>query len=236
MGLIEKIFEILAKEKKSYDLPFENNMGGLLQEILPGDVVLISGNSRLSDIIKLVTRSIWSHCALYVGNGNIIEADNLRYDNGNVVHMKKAEVIVSPLEKYRLYNMRVKRPVQLTSEDREIVIAEAYAHKGKGYDQKNLINFLLKEIGLKKFSPFANIGSEDKEEMCSGLIVQSFQTVNYPILPYTAHVRKKDITIKKRNHTQFAPGDFDRASSQFWKTVTFQGIGSDKHYREIQWD
>ena len=37
------------------------------QSLEPGDVLLVEGNSRISDVIKYLTQSTWSHSTLYVG-------------------------------------------------------------------------------------------------------------------------------------------------------------------------
>ena len=39
----------------------------LAQALRPGDVLLVEGNSRISGAIKYLTRSTWSHAALFVG-------------------------------------------------------------------------------------------------------------------------------------------------------------------------
>ena len=33
----------------------------------PGDVLLVEGRLRVSDVIKVITQSSWSHTALYIG-------------------------------------------------------------------------------------------------------------------------------------------------------------------------
>ena len=37
------------------------------------DVLLVEGRSRVSDVIKLITQSSWSHAALFIGSLNDIE-------------------------------------------------------------------------------------------------------------------------------------------------------------------
>ena len=36
-------------------------------ELRIGDVILVEGRSRVSDVIKIITQSPWSHSALYIG-------------------------------------------------------------------------------------------------------------------------------------------------------------------------
>ena len=35
--------------------------------LMPGDVLLVEGNTRMSAAIKYLTQSMWSHAALYIG-------------------------------------------------------------------------------------------------------------------------------------------------------------------------
>ncbi len=235
MGLSNLLVSLLQKERKIYALPFENNVEGIFQVIQPGDVVLVEGNTYMSEIIKILTRSTWSHCFLYIGDKEIIESDTASYENGKLVKLKQPKVMKNPVEKYFSYNIRIKRPVQITQEDLDAVIKSAKDHVGREYDRKNILNFIYKYMGLKKFDLSANIGESDKY-ICSGLVAKVFQEVNYPVLPSIALVRNKKTTVKRRNFTQFSPGDFDKASSQFWQTIQFQFVGKTEFYKDIEWD
>src|ERR1700748_2337054 len=57
----------LEKEVPGYE-PFTPSDPEYLRSVIePGDVLLVEGNNRISGIIKYLTRSTWSHAALYVG-------------------------------------------------------------------------------------------------------------------------------------------------------------------------
>lgn len=45
-----------------------NNMVNLYRVIQPEDVLLVEGRSKISQIIQLLTKSSWSHAAIYVGD------------------------------------------------------------------------------------------------------------------------------------------------------------------------
>ncbi len=47
-------------------------------EIRPCDVMLVEGRSRVSEIIRTVTQSPWSHSALYIGRIHDIDDGELR--------------------------------------------------------------------------------------------------------------------------------------------------------------
>ena len=48
------------------------------RQIRKGDVVLVEGNERISEVIKYLTQSSWSHSALYVGDEAIKRDPELR--------------------------------------------------------------------------------------------------------------------------------------------------------------
>ena len=47
-------------------------------EVKACDVILVEGRSRVSEVIKLITQSSWSHAALYLGRLHDIEDSLLR--------------------------------------------------------------------------------------------------------------------------------------------------------------
>ncbi|HNL28190.1 MAG TPA: lipo-like protein, partial [bacterium] len=65
--------ERLNRDLISYHLRTRNNMENLKRALKPGDVVLVEGNKLISRVIMAITHSTWSHCALYVGDGKIID-------------------------------------------------------------------------------------------------------------------------------------------------------------------
>ncbi len=40
----------------------------LCASLRPGDVLLVEGDARISEVIKYLTQSTWSHAAFYVGD------------------------------------------------------------------------------------------------------------------------------------------------------------------------
>jgi hypothetical protein len=58
----------LTKPLARYSLTFPNDMGELRKSLRKGDVLLVEGNERISECIKYLTQSSWSHSALYVGD------------------------------------------------------------------------------------------------------------------------------------------------------------------------
>ena len=60
--------DLLTKPIKSYALHIPNDIAALKRHIRKGDVILVEGNERISECIKYLTQSSWSHSALYVGD------------------------------------------------------------------------------------------------------------------------------------------------------------------------
>ncbi len=50
----------------------------LRYELRPCDILLIEGHNRISQIIKVITRSSWLHAALHIGRLYDIEDKNMQ--------------------------------------------------------------------------------------------------------------------------------------------------------------
>jgi Permuted papain-like amidase enzyme, YaeF/YiiX, C92 family len=185
--------------------------------IRPADVLLVEGpRSNINSAIRYLTRSTWSHSALYVGLGA-----NLGEHNGEALVLVEAElgkgVIASPLSKYATHNTRICRPVGLSNEDRTKLIRFAVERIGYSYDLKNIIDlmrYLLPQppVPASWRRRMIALGSgEPTRAICSSLIAQAFQSVSYPILPEVKLVdepsRREILHI--RHHSLFTPRDFD---------------------------
>ncbi len=214
--------------------------------IQPGDVLLVEGGrSKIASAIKYLTQSTWSHAALYVGDApGLVDAD------GAPTPLIEAElgygIIASPLAKYATFNIRICRPVGLTPEDRERLIAYAVGRLGGQYDLRNvldLVRFLLPNppIPQRFRRRLLSLGSgEPTRAICSTLIARAFQEVRYPILPKVevqqsgdamSNARRREV-LHIRHSSLFTPRDFD--VSPFFRIVkpTIE-LGFD--YKELVW-
>ncbi len=190
---------LLTKPIKSYALHIPNDMAALKRHIRKGDVILVEGNERISECIKYLTQSSWSHAALYVGDEPIRrnlemkaplvaqfgeEADFLL-----VEAIVEAGVVLSPLSKYRDFNLRVCRPFNLSAADLADVMDEAIRSVGDTYDLRNVIDlaryFLPVSLVPARFRRQAlQFGSgEPTRVICSSVIASSFHRVKFPIVP-----------------------------------------------------
>ena len=58
----------LQAESSGYEPYTPSDPETLRRVLVPGDILLIEGNLRISATIKYLTQSTWSHSALYVGD------------------------------------------------------------------------------------------------------------------------------------------------------------------------
>ena len=185
--------------------------------IRPSDVLLVEGRrSNIGSAIRYLTQSTWSHAALYVGLGA-----NLGERDGEPLVLVEAElgrgVIASPLSKYATHNTRICRPVGLNPNDRMKVVQFAINRIGDAYDLKNIIDlsrYLLPRplVPARWRRRMIALGSgEPTRAICSSLIAQAFQSVNYPILPDVTLVdeQSRREIMHIRHHSLYTPRDFD---------------------------
>jgi len=202
--------------------PFSTYEIPLLEEVMqPGDILLVEGNTRISTAIKFLTQSTWSHSAFYAGPDA-----NIENEAGEPCPLIEAElndgVICSPLSKYKNFNIRICRPVNLTDEDRHAVVKFMVNSIGIQYDLKHIFDMLryflpTPPIPVRYRRQLIALGSGDPSRaICSSLIAESFQSIRYPILPKvetktevsTYHYSVKQIYHIK-HHSLFTPRDFD---------------------------
>ena len=199
----------------TYDVP-------VLESCLqPADILLVEGDTRISTAIKYLTQSTWSHAAFYAGPGT-----QTFPEDGEPCPLIEAEiadgVIASPLSKYRNFNTRICRPVNLSEDDRNTVVGRMVRSIGLNYDLQHIFDlarylFPTPPVPVRFRRRMLAFGSGDPSKaICSTLIAETFQSIRYPILP---RVEKKTILsdyhysvqeiLHIRHHSLFTPRDFD---------------------------
>lgn len=212
----ERLATFLSKDLPGYQRLDTIAIAEIASTLEKGDIVLVDGNTRISTAIKYLTQSTWSHACLYIGEKgddsaqlNLIEAD---LKNG--VHLIN-------LDRYASFNLRICRPVNLSSEEIEQLVAFARQRIGHQYDLKNVVD-LIRYLIQKPAVPnryrraLISLGSgEPTKAICSTLIAESFQSINYPILPRrngegeTPGEAGEVPRFYRRHFTHFTPRDFD---------------------------
>ncbi len=216
------MFDRFLQKEVRHEIPFELHLDELLEALEPADVILTSGNRKLGKIIQHITRSPWSHAAMYVGNGKLIEADDISYQNGRFVREEK-RVRYNPIDKYLQHHIRIKRPVLLEQPQR--VIDFVKAHEGMPYDNTSIARLVFQQLGFRNYDSKHNLGGCKEQTCntvhCSGLLARVFQEVDYPINPTVISIKDGKAVYGKRHSSQIVPADFDFAGQAWFETIPF---------------
>lgn len=217
----------------------------LMATLMPGDVLLVEGLTRISVAIKYLTQSTWSHAALYVGpqSGDPVDAIGApAFVEADAV----TGVRLVGVGEYAGLHTRVCRPVGLTGEDCQALIDFALSRIGQKYDLKNVFDlarylFPTPPVPVRWRRRMLAFGSGDPTRaICSTLIAQCFQSIRYPILPQieikpAAREGCDDCVeevLRRRHHSLFVPRDFD--TSPYFAVVKPSLVGG-FDYRALHW-
>ncbi len=190
---------LLTKPLKNYTPRFPNDLGELKRHIRKGDILLVEGEQRVSEVIKYLTQSSWSHSALYIGDElvrrNYPQLGQLRASLGDEVNhlvieaLVETGVVVAPLSKYINFNIRVCRPHQLRKEHLQTILDDVINQLGHSYDLQNVFDlaryFLPVSLVPRRFRRKAlQFGSGlPTQVICSSMLAAAFDKVGFPIIP-----------------------------------------------------
>lgn len=229
-ALTRGLVRYLTAELPSYQRRVPNDMARLRLDLCPGDVLLVEGKSRISRVIMTLTQSSWSHAGMYIGDallhwgGPRAEAalEQFGADASHlVIESDMAEgVRTKPLTWYAEHNLRVCRPVGLTTAELERVVAEMIHHLGLRYDRRNIF-----DLG-RYLTPFHLIparwrrrplylgSSSSREVICSALIAKAFYRVGFPVQPILgAATGAGSRAVVARHPSYIMPRDFDLSAN-----------------------
>ena len=219
------VIKHLNRERPLRQFPL-SDFERLSHELKPCDVILVEGRSRISDIIRWLTNSPWTHAALYIGRIYDIEDEGLRakireiYDGAPSDRLIiESELgygtVVRPLSVYRDEHLRLCRPSRLSHKDSSQVVQYAASQIGLDYDVRqifDLMRFLLPWYILPKrwaSTLFRQNSHRPAKTVCSTMIADSFGNVNFPILPLVKHSDQGETQLFRRNPRLCTPSDFD---------------------------
>ena len=240
----EKLARFLSKPVHVHGTAPAAKPHRLASVLLPGDVVLVEGNSRISTAIKYLTQSTWSHAALYVGlaplrTGGVAEPCFIEADISDGVRCVG-------LSEFAELHVRICRPIGLTEADCAAVIGFARARIGDRYDLRNvadLARYLLPTppVPRRWRRRLLTLGSGDPTRaICSSLVAQAFHAAGYPILPLVREFSADapdcpacvHEILQARHYSFFVPRDFD--VSPYFEVVK-PGLPPGFDYRAIEW-
>lgn len=248
----KKIVGWLTAEQVSVNPPlcdFER----IRYEIRPCDVVLVEGRSRISEIIRTITQSPWSHSALYIGRIHDIDDEELRekvlsFYAGDPDEQLIIEAwlgvgtVVEPLSKYREDSLRVCRPAGLARQDAQHIMKFALHHLGFEYDLRQLMDlgrFLFPYSIIPRrwrSSLFEHNAGVPTRSVCSSMIAAAFASVKFPVLPMLEERRDGSLRMVPRNSRLFTPRDFDY--SPYFDIIKCPHLDftTQPTYRDLPWD
>ncbi len=247
----KKITAWLDSEPENHAVP-PSDYQQLCYEVRPCDVILVEGGSRVSEVIKYVTLSSWTHAALYIGRLHDIDDTDLREeiqqnypitpdDQLLVEAMLGMGTIIRPLSYYRGDHLRICRPNKLARQDAQWVVRYAVERLGKDYDVRqifDLLRFFL-PYGLLprkwRSTLFESHAGEPTKTVCSTLIGRAFASVHYPILPSLSQNEKGQLQLVRRNSKLLTPKDFDY--SPYFDLIKYPILNFDEIsiYRKLPW-
>lgn len=249
--LKQKFINWLKNEQPAEEQPI-CDFARISYELRLCDILLIEGRSRISKIIQTITQSPWSHAALYIGRLHDIQNPVLqekvkRHYQGVIGKQLIIEsvlgegTIVSSIEKYRDFHIRICRPTGLTQQDAQKVITSAIGHLGLQYDMRHnfdLARFLIpwRIIPRRWYSSlFTRNPGIPTKEICSLMIAESFMSVNFPILPIIKTDKESGLQLYHRNPRLFTPRDFDY--SPFFEIIKYPIIelSDTAIYQHLPW-
>ena len=246
------IRELTRDSPTTSDLPL-CDFDRILYEIRLCDVILVEGQNRISEVIKTITQSSWSHAALYIGRLHDIENPKLRNLISMTFHgspdtpliiesILGKGTVVNPLASYAKDNVRICRPKGLSRQDAQHIIAHAINRLGNQYDVRQIIDlarFLLPwTIIPRRFrsSLFNEHAGQSMRTVCSSMIAEAFESVHFPVLPLIKPHGETNIELIHRNVKLFTPRDFDYSPYFDIIKFPFLEIADNPAYHSLPWN
>lgn len=187
-GLIDALARYLARPAKRPNPALTVDPQSLAAVLVPGDVLLTDGSSRMAALVRRVTRSPWSHVAMYVGPLEqgpdprcIVEADIA------------AGVKAVRLSELKGLRVRALRPKGLDDMLRRRLTDWVVSRIGGQYDLAHawaLAKRLLR-LPLPSRSPGA-MGQSATRFICSTLLAQAFLLVGHPVAADPSYITPRD--------------------------------------------
>mgnify|MGYP001167020003 FL=1 len=203
-----------------------SDVSALIREAQRGDVILVEGQSRVSDVIRWVTLSPWTHAALYIGTINELPGSKLqeeiqKFYEGSLDEPLVIEsflgqgTIVQPVSVYEKKHLRLARPKGLKRVDALRVTEYAVSRLGALYDVRqifDLLRFLFPWFIVPRrwrSSLFHRNSGPNTRTVCSTMIAEAFGRAQFPILPLVVRLEDGTSRFYRRNPKLCTPSHFD---------------------------
>ncbi|MCB1692780.1 MAG: hypothetical protein KDI19_08445, partial [Pseudomonadales bacterium] len=248
MGLLRvistPIVKWLNKQSAVHGTPL-SDYERIQHELRTCDVLLVEGRSRVSNVIRVVTQSPWTHAALYIGRIHDVDDPDLRKIIRHHYHGDESDRLViesdlgagtaiHKLEIYRHDHLRICRPSRLGHKDAQQVVRYAVSRLGIDYDVRQILDlarFLFPWTFLPRrwrSSLFQHNAGRATRTVCSTMIAEAFAFVQFPILPLVKRFEDDKVQMFRRNPKLCVPSDFDY--SPYFEIIKYPFV--DFHYEE----
>ncbi len=258
-GKIMQLFKSLAGLLTQWLMqqPEDNNcplcdFERIRHELRPCDVVLVEGESRVSNVIKQITQSPWSHAMLYIGRLHDIEDERVRQtvkesydgspDDQLIIESELGfGTVVHPLSRYEGQHLRICRPNGLNYSDSQQVIHYAVSRLGLDYNVRHILDlarfFFPYSIMPRRWRStlFQHSPGDETKTVCSSMIAEAFSFIHFPILPLVKMTGEKGVQLFQRNPKLCTPSDFDY--SPYFQIIKYPFLDYTHHsdYKLLPW-
>lgn len=134
-----------------------------------GDYGVVKTNGFFAKLIRLGTVSRWNHAFIYIGDGQIVEAN-------------PTGVAVSSVDKYPLiaWNQHEK----LSGDQREAIVFHASNLVGRPYNFGIIAMLALRALGVKILPQWlVHYLADHQGYICSELVAESYDKAKHPVAP-----------------------------------------------------
>ena len=250
--LWDKFVQWLTYETPNHNTPL-TSFERLRYELRPGDVLLVEGRSNVSEIIKSITQSIWTHSFFYIGRLHDIDDPMLRDHIQKYRHCSPDEqliieamlgkgIVVSVIDTYDGEHLRICRPRGITRTDSQKVIAYAIEQLGADYNVRQLMDlarFMFPYWFLPKrwrSTLFEHNAGKPTKTVCSTMMAEAFAKVRFPIIPVLHQDKNGTLRLIRTNSKLTTPRDFDH--SPYFDVIKYPILDFDELgiYRKLPWD
>lgn len=137
----------------------------MLEQIIEkGDLILLKNDSILSRIIKFFSKSEYSHVAVYLEDGFVIESD-------------WGGVQISHLRKYKSVEYDVYYHAKMDKDKAEMLTQWMLGQVGSRYDYGGIFGILLNKLGLTK----KNHWDDKASYWCCELVADAYLNVGLKV-------------------------------------------------------
>ena len=250
--LWERFVAWLTYEPPNYQTPL-TNFERLRYELRPGDVLLVEGRSNVSEIIRTITQSIWTHSFFYIGRLHDIDDPAMRahvqkfrhceMDDQLIIEALLGEgIVVKTLDEYKGEHLRICRPRGITRADVQKVINYAISQLGVDYNVRQLMDlarFMFPYWFLPKrwrSTLFEHNAGRPTKTVCSTMMAEAFARVRFPIHPVLYRDGNGQLKLMRKNSQLVTPRDFDH--SPYFDVIKYPMLDFDELgvYRKLPWD